>query len=47
MKTRKLIVTADDYGMSHEVNQAIEQCIEAGVVSSTNLIVNMEAAYNA
>ncbi len=40
----KLIITADDYGMCGSVNQAIETCIEAKVVLSTNVMANMEAA---
>lgn len=39
---RKLIITADDYGMSKEVNEAIEKCVEAKVVLSTNVMANME-----
>jgi Uncharacterized protein conserved in bacteria len=41
---RKYIVTADDYGMCSIVNQAIDQCISAGLVTSTNVILNMEEA---
>lgn len=39
---RKLIITADDYGMSKEVNEAIEKCVEAKVVLSTNVMANMK-----
>ena len=39
---RKLIITADDYGMCQIVNDAIDDCIEAGLVTSTNVLVNME-----
>ncbi len=37
----KLIITADDYGMCEDVNAAIEACIKAGVVLSTNVMTNM------
>lgn len=38
---KKLIITADDYGMCADVNKAIEECAEAGVVLSTNVMTNM------
>lgn len=41
--SRRLIVTADDYGMCDTVNQAIEECLEAGTVRSTCVMVNMPA----
>lgn len=47
MRTKKLIVTADDYGMCETVNQAIEECIENGIVLSTNVMVNLEYAWDA
>ena len=40
---RKLIITADDYGMCDAVNEAIEQCLAAGTVRATCLMVNMPA----
>lgn len=40
MKT--IIITADDYGMCYDVDQAIRECMKAGVVTSTNVIINME-----
>lgn len=43
----KLIITADDYGMCESVNRAIDACIEAKVVLSTNVMTNMEYAYEA
>ncbi len=43
MENRSLIITADDYGMCKPVNDAINTCIESGLVKSTNVIVNMEA----
>ncbi|MBR4747959.1 MAG: ChbG/HpnK family deacetylase [Abditibacteriota bacterium] len=39
--TKKIIITADDYGMSRAVNDAIDQCIELQNISSTNIMVNM------
>ena len=39
---KKLIITADDYGMSIGVNEAIDQGIEAGLITSTNVMTNME-----
>ncbi|MBQ7598087.1 MAG: ChbG/HpnK family deacetylase [Clostridia bacterium] len=38
---KKIIVTADDYGMSKAVNSAIDQGIEAGLITSTNVMTNM------
>ncbi|MGN1059927.1 MAG: ChbG/HpnK family deacetylase, partial [Clostridia bacterium] len=39
---KQLIITADDYGMSAGVNEAIEQGVSAGLITSTNVMVNME-----
>lgn len=36
------IITADDYGMCEPVNRAIDACIEAGLVTTTNVMVNMD-----
>ena len=38
---KKLIITADDYGMCEDVNKAIEDCTAAGIVLSTNVMTNM------
>ena len=38
---KKLIITADDYGMSRAVNDAIDAGIDAGLITSTNVMVNM------
>ncbi len=38
---KKLIITADDYGMSRGVNDAIEAGIDAGLITSTNVMTNM------
>lgn len=43
----KLIITADDYGMCESVNRAIDECIKAKVVLSTNVMTNMEYACEA
>ncbi len=40
---RKLIITADDYGLCDSVNQAIEECLEAGTVRATCVMANMPA----
>lgn len=39
---RKLIVTADDYGMSLAVNKAITEGIQAGLITTTNVMTNMD-----
>ncbi|MGN0243017.1 MAG: carbohydrate deacetylase [Lachnospiraceae bacterium] len=44
---KKLIITADDYGMCDSVNRAIDACIDARVVLSTNVMTNMAAANEA
>ena len=38
---KKLIITADDYGMSQAVNRAIDAGIECGLITSTNVMPNM------
>lgn len=38
---KKLIITADDYGMSEGVNKAIDAGIDAGLITSTNVMTNM------
>ncbi len=42
MKIKKFIITADDYGMCEPVNKAIDDCMAAGIITTTNVIVNME-----
>lgn len=44
---QKLIVTADDYGMCDAVDKAIDAGIENGVITTTNVMVNMETLSNA
>lgn len=39
---RRLIVTADDYGMSKGVNEAIDAGVSCGLITSTNVMTNME-----
>jgi predicted glycoside hydrolase/deacetylase ChbG (UPF0249 family) len=39
----RLIVTADDYGMCDSVNRAIEECMAAGTVKATCVMINMPA----
>ncbi|WP_455499456.1 carbohydrate deacetylase [Butyricimonas virosa] len=36
-----VIVNADDFGMSHRVNLAIDYCFKKGIISSTTIIANM------
>lgn len=38
---KQLIVNADDFGMSEEVNDGIKRGIEAGVITSVSIMVNM------
>lgn len=38
---KKLIITADDYGMSESINEAIDEGIDAGLITSTNVMTNM------
>ena len=42
MKNKKIIITADDYGMCDSVNKAIEECVNIGTITSYNVIFNME-----
>ena len=39
---KKFIITADDYGMCPEVNSAIEQLAEKGILSTTNVLTNFQ-----
>ena len=41
MRPRRIIVNADDFGMSAETNQAIVDAFEKGLISSTTLMANM------
>lgn len=44
---RDIIITADDYGMCASVNEAIDECISLGTITSTNVMVNMPARRDA
>ena len=39
---KKLIITADDYGMSRAVNDAIDAGIASGLITTTNVMTNMD-----
>ena len=39
--SQRLIITADDYGLCEQVNQAIEECLSAGTVRATCVMANM------
>ena len=43
----KIIITADDYGMCDVVDKAIDAGIENGVITTTNVMLNMETLHNA
>ena len=43
MQMKKLIINADDFGISKETNLAIKQGYESGIITSTSIITNMEA----
>jgi hopanoid biosynthesis associated protein HpnK len=47
MSDRQVIVTADDFGMSIEVNEAVEEAHRRGVLTSTSLVVTGDAAADA
>ncbi len=40
---KKLIINADDFGISKETNVAIKKGYEAGFITSTSLIVNLDS----
>lgn len=44
---QKIIVTADDYGMCDIVDKAIDAGIENGIITTTNVMLNMESLNNA
>jgi len=44
---RRLIVTADDFGMSLEVNEAVEQAHREGILTCASLVVAGDAAEDA
>jgi hypothetical protein len=45
--SRKLIVNADDFGLSEGVNRGISEALAFGLVTSASLMVNMEASLQA
>ncbi|MBV8752462.1 MAG: hopanoid biosynthesis-associated protein HpnK [Hyphomicrobiales bacterium] len=47
MSGRKLIITGDDFGMSVEVNEAVEEAHRRGVLTSASLVMAGEAAADA
>jgi predicted glycoside hydrolase/deacetylase ChbG (UPF0249 family) len=44
---RRLIINADDFGLSRGVNVGIIEAAQSGVVTSTSMIVNLEAFFDA
>ncbi len=38
---KRIIINADDFGMNEEVNEGIKQGIEAGMITSVSVMVNM------
>ncbi len=42
-----IVINADDFGMSSEVNRAVAECFAAGYISSATLMANMPAAREA
>ena len=44
---KKLIVTGDDFGISTEVNEAIEEAHRHGILSTASLMIGAEAALDA
>lgn len=47
MQMKKVIINADDFGYSKEINEAIKQASEAGIMTSASLMANMKAFDNA
>jgi chitin disaccharide deacetylase len=47
MAMRRLIVTADDFGMSPDVNEAVEDAHRRGILSAASLMVGGDAAADA
>jgi len=44
---KRLVVTADDFGASHEVNEAVEQAHREGILTAASLMVAGDAAADA
>ncbi|MBN1865936.1 ChbG/HpnK family deacetylase [Candidatus Sumerlaeota bacterium] len=47
MKPKRVIITADDYGLCPVVNRAIEECAQAGGVTAACVIPNMDSREDA
>lgn len=47
LKMKRLIVNADDFGLTSGVNRAVKQGIVEGIITDTTLMVNMPAAQEA
>ena len=45
--SRRLVVTADDFGLSLEVNEAVEQAHRKGILTAASLMVSAPAAADA
>ena len=43
MKSKKLILTADDFGLHESINTAVETAHQNGILTSASLVVNGEA----
>lgn len=43
MKSKKLILTADDFGLHESINTAVETAHQKGILTSASLVVNGEA----
>lgn len=41
MKQSNLIINADDFGYSAEINEAIVECFKRGIINSTTIMINM------
>lgn len=44
---RRIIINADDFGLSHSINQSIVTAFDQGVLTSTTLLVTREATHAA
>ena len=42
-----MIINADDFGYSAEVNEAVSECFRAGVINRATIMVNMPGAEEA
>lgn len=46
-RQKRLVVTADDFGLSREVNEAVEQAHREGILTAASLMVSAPAAEDA